>query len=89
MNNLHARVAAACLKASWAIRNEDVGTTNHTERLAWANGILASHQGMVDAATSMFLYFLSNATIQASGDDATDNDIEFVVNSFINTMAVQ
>jgi hypothetical protein len=89
MNNLHARVASACLKASWAIRNESPETENHTERLAWANAILSSKQGMMDAATMMFLYFLSNTTIQTLGDQASDNDIEFVVSSFINVMAVQ
>lgn len=76
------------MKAAWAIRNEDAGTTNHANRIVWANGILASKQGMVDAATEMFLYFLSNATIQTNGDASTDNDIEFVVNSLVDTLAV-
>jgi len=88
-NDLHFRVAGACLKAAWGIYYEDVGTANHAERLVWAKRVLASKEGMIEVATEMFLFFLSNATIQTVGAAATDNDIEFVVNSLIDTMAVQ
>jgi len=30
---------------------------------------------------------LENATIQAAPTEATDNDVQFVVNSLVNTMA--
>lgn len=88
MNDLHARVAAACLKGAWGIYYEAPETANHAERLAWAKSILASKQGMVDAATAMFLFFLSNATVQTLGEAVTDNDIEYVVFGLIDTMAV-
>jgi len=81
---LQQRFRAARTEAAWDILNEDPGTTGHTERLAWANGILD------DDSTDLveqYARFLSNATIQASGNSSTDNDILFVVASWINTWA--
>lgn len=79
---LQQRFYAARLKAAWDIRNEDAGTANHAARLAWANKVLGSYQ----ASGSFYEYatFLANPTIQTSGSQSTDNDIQFVVNSLAN-----
>ena len=39
---LRQRVAVACVVAADGIRTEDVGTANHTARLAWAKTVYAS-----------------------------------------------
>jgi hypothetical protein len=81
---LRQRFAAARLKAAWDVLNESAGTTNHAARLAWANKVIASYEADLDPE---FRRFLSNATIQTSGNNASDNDVQFVVNSFLNTFA--
>ena len=83
---LQQRFYAARLRAAWDVRNEDPGTTNHAARIAWANIVLNNYQG----SSSFYNYstFLANATIQSSGSGATDNDIQFVVNSLVNDWSV-
>ena len=79
---LQQRFFAARLKAAWDIRNEPSNTPGHAQRLTWANAVLTSYQG----ASTFYDYatFLSNPTIQTAGNEATDNDIQFVVNSLVN-----
>jgi hypothetical protein len=36
---------------------------------------------------SEYARFLSNATIQSSGNSSSDNDIQFVVNGMVNSWA--
>lgn len=81
---LRQRFAAARLKAAWDVLNESSGTTNHAARLVWANKIIDGYETDLDVE---WRRFLSNATIQAVGVAATDNDIQFVVNSFTDTFA--
>ena len=81
------RVVGACLSAAWDIVNEDAGTENHANRLIWAEDVLGGVANAETRAKRIFGLVLSNATIQSSGDASTDNDIQFVVNSFINTVA--
>jgi len=81
---LQQRFIAARVKASWDILNESADTDGHTERLAWAEKILDDSSADL---TPEYNRFLSNTTIQANGTDSTDNDIQFVVNSFVNTWA--
>lgn len=82
---LFQRFRAARLKAAWDITNEDPGTANHADRLTWANSIIAAYDS--GNVQSEYRLFLSNTTIQTSGIASTDNDIQFVVNSFIDTWA--
>ena len=82
---LYQRFRAARIKAAWDIINEDPGTTNHVDRVTWANGIIEDYEG--DDIYSEYRLFLSNATIQTSGIASTDNDIQYVVNSFVDTWA--
>ena len=81
---LEQRFQAARIKAAWDILNESPSTTGHTERLVWAEAIL---DDVSTDAEEEYTRFLSNATIQSSGTSSTDNDILFVVNSWVNTWA--
>lgn len=78
------QVAGACLKAAQDIRNEDPGTDYHTERMAWVAEVETNPKAM---ARSMAGRVLDNATVAADVENATDNDIQFVVNSLINEFA--
>lgn len=83
------RWLGACLKASYDITNEDPGTENHADRMTWANVMLGTDDAAVKASVTrhMKLAIASNATIQGNPDGASDNDIQFVVNSQINLIA--
>jgi len=80
-----ARIASAIAKASNNIINEDPGTTNHTERLVWAKNAIINAETV---AEQMLWLVVQNPTIQTNGLSSSDNDIEFVVNSYINFLAV-
>ena len=86
-NAFFKRVMGACMKAAWDIINEDAGTDNHANRLVWALDVVSGYAAAEARAKTIFGLVLSNATIQTSGDASTDNDIQFVVNGFINTVA--
>lgn len=78
------RTVAAIAKAAQDVLNESDQTANHTARVAWAKLALADAPAM---AEKMLWGLLSNATIAGDGEAATDNDIQFVVNSLIDTFA--
>jgi hypothetical protein len=82
--NLKAKTEGACLKAAYDIINEDPVTANHTNRIAWARDVLLDFQL---EAGKMYLTVLSNVTIQINGNNSTDNDVQYVVNSLINQFA--
>lgn len=82
---LFQRFRAARIKAAWDIINENPATANHADRLVWANAIIADYE--TSDIQSEYRLFLSNTTIQTSGIASTDNDIQYVVNSFIDTWA--
>jgi len=54
------------------------------ERQQWAVNALLSPSAFTLSMTSLVSL---NATIQAAGGLATDNDIQFVVNSYISKLA--
>lgn len=82
------RFLGGCMKAAYDVSNESAGTTNHANRLVWANVVLGGTEAEVDAkVTQMFRYALaSNATLQASLNDVTDNDIAFIIASQIDAL---
>ena len=88
---LRKKFVGACLKAAYDISNEDPGTANHVNRIAWADVVLSGTRDEVEQkAIEMLRYGVaSNATIQAAGDAATDNDVQYVVNSQINILATE
>lgn len=63
--------------------NEDAGTSNHANRVLWAKAVLQEdiNGTMVKRLT---VDCAQNASIAAAGEAATDNDIQFVVNSRVN-----
>lgn len=74
----------AVLKAAADIRNEDAGTTNHANRLVWA---AAAEQNPGAKVLEMRYRIMENATVQAAPTAASDNDVQFVVNSLIDSFA--
>lgn len=83
-NSLRKRVVGACIQASYDILNEAPETENHLARLAWASDVLLNYE---QKAREIFPFVLSNATLQSQKESVSDNDIQFVVNSFINKVA--
>lgn len=81
---LKQRMIAAIAQASYDVLNEDAGTPNHANRVIWAYTTLADAQAM---AERMMWGLISNATVAAAGDGSTDADIQFVVNSLIDSYA--
>lgn len=78
------QVAGACLVASRDILNEAPATANHTNRIIWAN---VAKKNPKDMARRMLVSVLDNASVAATVPAATDNDVQFVVNSLIDTFA--
>jgi len=84
---LRQQVSVAMHKAAVDIINEDPATENHANRLGWARKCTENADGPTSMAARWIWKILENATIQASPETATDNDVQFVVNSIVNTMA--
>jgi hypothetical protein len=84
---LRKQIAVAMQKAATDIINEDAGTANHANRLAWARRCINSNEGPIRMAERWIWKVLENATIQAAPAESTDNDVQFVVNSLADTMA--
>jgi hypothetical protein len=82
--SLFHRFTGGCIKSAWDVMNEAANTANHVNRIALAKKMLLAPD---DIAKKYYLYFLSNASIQTSGDAATDNDILFIVASFMDVIA--
>ena len=83
---LRKQVIVSCQKAATDILNEAAGTENHGQRLQWSRKILRSG-GAAAEGEKMIWEVLANAAIQAAPTNATDNDVQFVVNSLLNTFA--
>jgi hypothetical protein len=81
---LRQRFRAARIKAAWNVVNEDAQTAHHAARLVWANKILANYETDLDVE---YRWFCSNATVQASPNTTTDNDLDYVVATFLNQWA--
>jgi hypothetical protein len=86
-NDLHKKVARAIDKAARDVLNEDAGTANHEARLTWATQIRNKVERIQTEAHQWMPAVLDNPTVAAAGNAATDNDVQFVVNSLVNQMA--
>lgn len=82
--DLYRKEVVAVFKAATDIIVEDPQTANHANRVAWAQAALLDPKAK---ANEMRLSVLQNATIQTLGDASTDNDVQFVVNSLVNSFA--
>ena len=78
------QVAGACFVAAMDVLAEDPGTENHANRLIWAASAKDNPKG---AATAMLSDIITNATIRAALPTPVDSDVQFVVNSFVDTYA--
>lgn len=78
------RVEGTCLTTAAYIRIEDPATTNHENRLVWAAKVKANRKAM---AREMLAKTLENPTLAANPEGATDGDVQYVVNSLIDTFA--
>lgn len=79
------RVIVAVATAAQQVLAEAPSTVNHTARVAWAKLALKDAALMAD---EMMWGVVGNPTIQNLAAGSTDNDIQFVVNSLIDTFAV-
>ena len=86
-NDLHKKVARAIDKAARDVINESPSTENHENRLLWAKKIRKNPDIMITEAHRGMMYVLDNATVSAAGNAATDNDVQFVVNGIVDTLA--
>lgn len=75
---LRDRTKAAMLKAAFDVLNEDAGTNNHANRVALAAQAFQAVDTYVDAFMASVA---NNATVQSAGGAATDNDLQYIVNS--------
>lgn len=81
---LRQRFCAGRMKSAWYVVNEPANTPNHDLRVAWAYNILQNYEYNLDYE---YRYFLSNGTVQDAGNEATDNDITFVIDTFLDRWA--
>ena len=84
--SLLAKTTIAVMSAATAVVNESAGTANHAKRLLWAQYALANPQ---DEAKRFMWGIVSNATIAAAGSNAVDSDVQFVVNSYVDSMSLR
>lgn len=80
------RLQMALWIAAVDVLNEDAGTTNHTARATWAGKALKGPQDS-DVLRRVSIRCSANASIGAAGEQASDSDIQFVVNSLVDELA--
>jgi hypothetical protein len=79
-----ARFTAAVWQAAVDIVNEAPATQNHAERIAWAKrAVLVDGKAQHYAALILRMAVCENTTLQTLGNDVTDSDIQFIVNSYV------
>ena len=81
---LRKQTAVALHKAAVDVMNEDPATAEHSQRMAWARRVLADPEGW---AAKVIWKVLENATIQAAPTTTTDGDVQFMVNSLVNSIS--
>lgn len=82
--DLWKKAQVAVFKAAVDVLNEAANTTNHANRVIWANAVMLDPKAKTQ---QMKTHILTNATIQTVLNDATDNDVQFVVNGLVDTFA--
>lgn len=84
--DLRNKVAVACIVAADMIRTEDVGTTNHANRLIWAKVALASPASQADTMLMAILAQNKALTVTAILG-AADSALQTAVNNAVNILA--
>jgi hypothetical protein len=78
------KAQVAVFKAAVDVLNEASNTANHANRVIWANAVMLDPKAKM---SQMKTHILMNATIQDVLSNATDNDVQFVVNGLVDTFA--
>lgn len=86
---LRKQTAVAIRMAAGDVANESPSTANHARRFDWANRILGSPSGGVDAAARWIWKVLENTTLQANPTTAADDAVQFVINGLVDTFVNQ
>ena len=81
---IQSRLTVAIIKASTDILNESALTSNHVNRLIWSKNAIKDVNSKIE---QMYWPLVMNSTIQTGGEGSSDSDIQFVVNSFIDSFA--
>ena len=81
---LRKQTAVALHKAAIDIINESPATDDHSQRMSWARKVMADPEGW---AAKAIWKVLENVTIQAAPTEASDNDVQFAVNSIVNFLS--
>ena len=81
---LKQRFQSGRLQNAWNVAGEAVGTTNHAVRLAWAKKVFADLSKDLDYE---YNWWLSNSTVQASGDAITDAQVVSTIAALIDSWA--
>ena len=81
-STLRKKIAVALHKAATDIAMESRSTENNSQRVAWARRVFADPVGWAERTVWTVM---QNSTIAANPAAATDNDVQFVVNSNIAT----
>jgi hypothetical protein len=87
-SSLLSRFLVAVEMAAMQIVHEDAATDQHAARLTWAiKAVLQDDpKSRQYAATILRIAVMENGALQASGQAATDGDVQFIVNSYITTL---
>jgi len=83
--NISNRVCVALIKASQDIYDEDPATTNHANRVIWANATITT-DGSAEAQRFMWAV-LADTTVRTAGEAATDAQIQSAVDANIDKYA--
>jgi len=85
----YTRVAFIALKAAQNVSNEDSGTVNHANRLAYAGRVLTGNdKGLLIALHIAASNSTIAATLESTGGDAVpDGDIEFAMGQIWDSRA--
>jgi hypothetical protein len=85
-SDLRNKVSVACIVAAEAIRSEDVGTTNHTNRMLWAKAAFDSPDSISNKMLMAVLAANKDLTLSAI-TAATDAAIQANVAAAVDVFA--
>ena len=83
---LRNKLDVAIVIAAEAIRNEDVGTTNHANRLTWAKAAFNNPRSKADEMLMALLAANKDLTV-AQIEEATDSAIQTRVDAAVDVFA--
>jgi hypothetical protein len=83
-STLRKQITVAFLKAAVDILNEADDYANHGNRVTWGRRVTESSANLLADTDRWIWKVLENTTIQAAPTTATDNDVQFAVNSILD-----